>query len=44
MANCLAIQVFFLELFFEETSVECSALTKLQSTVLVGAINEDLVR
>jgi hypothetical protein len=37
-ANCLA------ELFFEETSVECSALIKLQSTVLVAAIDKDLVR
>jgi hypothetical protein len=41
-ANCLAIQVFFLELFFEETWVECAALIKLQSTVLVAAIDKEV--
>jgi hypothetical protein len=40
----LAIQVFFLELFFEETWVECLASIKLQSTVLVAAIDKDLAR
>jgi hypothetical protein len=44
MAKCLAIQVFFLELLLEETWVECSASIKLQSIVLVAAIDKDLAR
>ena len=38
-ANCLAIQVLFLELFFEETRVECSALIKLQLVYSFGGGN-----